>query len=262
MLKSLIEFYFMRKWHKGKMRVVRLLLKTLPYQSIRSHYGVILSCTPQDLTNAMAISGNYGLFISDHIKSLSKDCVFIDIGANYGLYSNLAAQHLTDGTVLSFEPNPRTYRHFLLALDKNGYKNIIPFHCAIGEKDDALKLTYNVEHSGSSSLASSAGTSENTVTVPVFNIAHWQMLDFLKTCSSIHIKIDVEGYESSIVNVLKLAPWFEKVQSIIVEIDHDNLLSFGAGASELYENLEQDGFRSRYGLNTNKKHYDELFQRD
>ena len=86
------------------------------FQSIASYYGPILSCNPGDKTNLYAITGGYGALLCDHIAALPRDSIFIDIGANYGLYSFLAAAHLTDGQVYAFEPNPVIYRHFLHGL--------------------------------------------------------------------------------------------------------------------------------------------------
>lgn len=260
MLKALIESYLQKKRHRGKTRLVRILLKMLPYKSIRTHYGVILNCNPTDKTNIYAISGDYGHMISDHIQTLPKDSIFIDIGANYGLYSNLAAKRLNNGKVFSFEPNPYIYRHFLLALEKNGFKNITPFHCAIGESDEFLKLSYDKKHSGISSLKNTTDNDQNSFTVPVFNISKWNILKSLESLNNIHIKIDVEGYETSIINTLQSAPWYKNVQSIIVEIDNKNLKSFGSSAKKLYDILEKNGFTPQIGFDENK-HYDEKFVR-
>lgn len=78
MLKSLIEYYLKQKRHRGKTRVVRRLLQLLPYQSIRSHYGVILGCNATDKTNIYATAGDYGYIISDHIKNIPTDSIFLE----------------------------------------------------------------------------------------------------------------------------------------------------------------------------------------
>ncbi|MEZ5902348.1 MAG: FkbM family methyltransferase [Alphaproteobacteria bacterium] len=256
MFKNIFEYYLRQKRHRGKSRIVKAVLSVFPFKTIKSHYGVSLSCNSKDKTNIYAISGDYGYIIYDHIKSLTPDSIFIDIGANYGLYSNLAAKHLYAGKVLSFEPNPYIYFHYLRALEKNNFKNIIPFHCAVGKNNDLLSLSYDKNHSGVSSLEHQYN--RESITVPVFNIVQWNLLNFLNEENKIHIKIDVEGYETEIIKVLKTAQWFKNVQSIIIEIDNENLKSFGSSAEELYNILKNSDLKPKIGLDSTK-HYDEIF---
>ena len=44
------------------------------------------------------------------IKNLKSNSIFFDIGANYGFYSLLAKQLITDGQVHAFEPTPTTFK--------------------------------------------------------------------------------------------------------------------------------------------------------
>lgn len=258
-LKSLFEYYILNTCHKGKRHIVRLILTIIPFHYIRSHYGPKLCCNPIDKTNIFAISGQYGNVISDHVESFEKDDIFIDIGANYGLYSLLAAEKLRLGKVFSFEPNPVSYRYFLNAIYLNKLKNIIPFNCAISEKSELLNLKYDEQHSGTSSLIFDKNKNQSSdFTVPAFNISKWDILDTAFAQSDIHIKIDVEGYEYSVVQVLKQANWFHKVKSIIVEIDEENLKRFGTSSKAVYEALESLYFTASIGLDSSK-HYDEIF---
>ena len=261
-MKKVIEYYIANIPHKGKRHIVRVILKLLPMKSIRSFYGPIMRSNPSDKTNVYAISGEYGRIISNHVESLSPESVFIDIGANYGIFSFLAAKHLTLGKVISFEPNPYIYKYFLENLKLNNPDNVVSFHCAVGEEDSFLKLQFDENHSGVSHVKTEVNNKENSalqhVNVPVFNINKWNFLSKEIQDSDINIKIDVEGYEYNIIKTLTNAPWFTQVKSIIVEIDDVNLRIFGATAKNIYDDLENIGFQSTYGINTNA-HYDEIF---
>ena len=264
-MKRAIEYYISNIHHRGKRHIVRNILKLLPISHIRSFYGPIMKSNPRDKTNVYAISGEYGRVISDHINTLSPDSIFIDIGANYGIFSFLAARHLTSGKVISFEPNPCIYRYFLENLELNNPNNLVSFHCAIGEENSFLKLQFDKNHSGKSHVKTEINNDEEDssfqyFTVPIFNINEWDFLSRSFENREINIKIDVEGYEYNIIKTLINAPWFSQVKSIIVEIDNDNLKTFGTSAANIYNNLEKLGFVSTYGLH-NTQHYDEIFVR-
>ncbi len=261
-MKKVIEYYITNISHKGKRHIVRVLLKLLPIKSIRSFYGPKMRSNPYDKTNVYAISGEYGRIISNHVESLSPESIFIDIGANYGIFSFLAAKHLTKGRVISFEPNPYIYKYFLENLKLNRPHNVVSFHCAVGEKDGFLKLQFDEKHSGLSHVKTEVNNQENAelqhVNVPVFNINNWDFLTDEIQDRCINIKIDVEGYEYNIIKTLINAPWFTQVQSIVVEIDDVNLHSFGATAQNIYDDLGNIGFQATFGINK-KAHYDEIF---
>ncbi len=258
MIKNLIQYYLKQKRHRGKTRLVKFILYLLPYRFIRSHYGVFLATNKKDITNIYAISGDYGYVIYNHIKSLSPDSYFIDIGANYGLFTNLAAQQLSNGQVFAFEPNPYIYRFFLYALEKNGHRNIIPFHCAVGPEDNLLSLSYNEKHSGLSSIQTHYNNDSKNITVPVFNIARLKGLDCLQDEKDIHIKIDVEGFEAVALQTILTSNWKKNIRSIVVEIDNSNLQSFGSSTSDLYNMMQHQGFKPTIGMNEDR-HYDEIF---
>ena len=258
MIKKTIEYYLAQKRHRGKSRVMRLLMSVIPFRSLRSHYGPVLCCNPKDKTNVYAISGDYGHVVSDHVKSLPGDGVFIDVGANYGLFSFMAAAHMKQ--VYAFEPNPAIYPFFVRSMLFNDAANIVPFHCAIGTEDGFLPLRYDSSHSGKSSLNTQGEDTGKSFTVPVFNIASWTVLDELNSAASIHVKIDVEGYEVGILETLKQASWYKNIKSIVVEIDDENIRKFGSSAKDLYALLQADGFTTTIGL-TPDKHYDEIFSR-
>lgn len=262
--RTMFQYYLQNINHRGKRHIVRTALKILPFKFIKTHYGPFLRCNPQDRTNIYAISGDYAHRISDHIHTFDQNSVFIDIGANYGLYSFLAADHMKQGHVFSFEPNPFIYRFFLDALFYNKARNIIPFHCAIGEQDSLMNLSFSQKHSGVSCLESSGTDTEaahDKFSVPVFNVARWAFLNnAIDAHVSIHIKIDVEGYEFSIVKLLRDADWFKQVQSLVIEIDDQNMRKFGMSADAIYEILEQEKFKPTFGLDT-QAHYDEIFVR-
>lgn len=256
-MKKLFEYYLQKIPHKGKRHIVRLVLKILPFKSLTGHYGPIMMVNKRDKTNIYALCGEYGETIADHIKKFEKGDVFFDVGANYGLFSLLASARVgNDGHVFSFEPNPAVYGYFLSNQYYNDCRNVVSFHCAISDQDKFSGLSFESGHSGKSHL-----TEQGRFTVPAFNPTKWNFLNEKIAGKNVHIKIDVEGYESKIIQVLMTAPWFSNVKSIIVEVDDQNLKAFGDTArSGIYEPLERLGFHSTINGKSGS-HYDEIFVR-
>lgn len=259
-MKKIIEYYIANVPHKGKRHTVRSLLKWLPLSHVKSFYGPIIKCNARDKTNVYAISGEYGRIISDHIEGLPEDSIFIDIGANCGIFSFLAAAHLTKGKVVSFEPNPEIYRFFIDNLKLNAPDNLIAMHCAVGESDGLLELETDARHSGKThiKLSPTAACAGKYYTVPAYNIATLEQLKTIVANNQTHIKIDVEGYEANIISALLRAPWFDNVCSITVEIDADNLSVFNKTPEEIYAALDTQNFTPKFGLQKDQ-HYDEIF---
>ncbi len=68
-------------------------------------------------------------------KTLKPGMVFMDIGANIGFYSMLAASKVgSSGKVISFEPNTENGRLIMLGMYKNKFQNISLYPFALGDK--------------------------------------------------------------------------------------------------------------------------------
>ena len=99
-----------------KLRIYQLVAPIY----FKTAYGIYLKYTPNDNTFRFAASGAYGSFISDHIKSISAD-IFIDVGANQGLYSILAANNKNIKNIISFEPNPILFERLTNNVQRNNF---------------------------------------------------------------------------------------------------------------------------------------------
>ena len=66
-----------------------------------------------DFTNTASLLGYYGDEIPDQIRKLASHDVFIDIGANTGVFSLVACDIVKDGFVFAFEPIPIWQQIFL-----------------------------------------------------------------------------------------------------------------------------------------------------
>lgn len=134
-------------------------------------------------------------------RTLPADGVFVDIGANVGLYSLWAAQRLgPGGRVLAIEPNPAALERLTLNIAFNGLgERITVVPNGVADREGVLRLHLDRRNMGRSSLK--VDTGEHV------DIACRPLLDLLRDHGAARIdilKIDVEGAED-----LVLVPFFE-----------------------------------------------------
>ena len=80
----------------------------------------------------------------------------MDIGANFGYYSLLAAKTGDFADIHAIEPHPETHRRLLMQIGANGWeKKITPHNIAASDKDGTLFI--DRESSGGASVSENAG---------------------------------------------------------------------------------------------------------
>jgi len=136
-------------------------------------------------------------------QELKQNSVFVDIGANAGIYTMTAAQCVGDaGRVLAIEPNPAVLDRlkFNMALNHFEHRVILEQSC-VGEAEGTVELTLDDTNLGGSSIV--AERSDKKISV-----ACYPLLSILKKYQVEKIdglKIDIEGAED-----MALAPFLEK----------------------------------------------------
>jgi FkbM family methyltransferase len=130
--------------------------------------------------------------------------VFIDIGANVGLFSLFVAARAGPGAViLAFEPEPENVRRLQFNIEVNPGLPIRVFPIALAEKEGSLLLKVDSRDRGGTRTlraddgAEQAGTSRVRCR-PLVDVLMEQGLQSIDA-----LKIDVEGFEDVI-----LAPFF------------------------------------------------------
>ena len=159
-------------------------------------------------------------------KNLKSDSVFIDIGANSGFYSLIAARTITrKGKIIAFEPNPVMIERFKLNISINNNNDIIqvmPF--GLADRATDFDLALDLKNLGGSTII-------KTDRQHIIKIKCVPLLDALKDKVS-HIdflKIDIEGADVLVMNAFfKSAPVSLYPKYIIIETDEGlDLKSFG-----------------------------------
>ncbi len=181
-------------------------------------FGVLMSSNWGDKTFEFCIYGEpYGRFYSNYLSSYPHEFTMVDIGANQGLYSLIAARNPNCRSVISFEPVHSTYSFLLsnIAVNVGGGK-IVPVNAAISSTDGSAEINIKAEHSGAASLhpldEPSAREEIRTVRVEAIRAYAPPGVRML-------VKIDTEGHEEVIIKELCNDPILSEIDSIFYEVD-------------------------------------------
>lgn len=127
---------------------------------------------------------------------------FLDVGANIGYFSLMASNLVgKDGLVLACEPSVRALSKLVTHIHQNTEKNVVLLSAGAGIESsiETLHLAQDT-NIGASTLRKISDHSAGDEKVLVLNLG--EMLDGLKFAPDV-IKIDVEGYEFSVLKGIR-----------------------------------------------------------
>lgn len=166
---------------------------------------------------------------------INKGDTLIDVGANIGFHSLYFAE-LTGitGKVICFEPVPYNFKSLLHNISLNSYSNIYPHNLALSNKAEEFSISINEE-------------SINPGAFNLFNKGEGTSIkcqigdEMLKEETVNFIKIDVEGYESFVIDGLKQTIAKQKPY-IIFEFDRNYQQKSELSADHIFEILTPLGY--------------------
>ncbi|TXI38472.1 MAG: FkbM family methyltransferase [Methylophilus methylotrophus] len=222
----------------------------------KSVYGVWLKNRSGDLTWKFAVQGKYGFYYSDWLKK-QQASIFIDIGANIGLYSLIAGTNHNFKAIYSFEPHPDTYQYLTDNIKINQVNNCIPYKLAISHKSEKQTIHVKPNHSGVATLRDVKSSEGYQSSIEI------ECIDEIKLDTLIHnpnnlpitIKIDVEGFELVVLQTLIKTSFWRNVKSIYYEVDESYL-----DYKKVESLLLSEGFIFE-AKNGSGEHYDLMFAR-
>ena len=187
-------------------------------------------------------------------KLLKKDMNVINIGANIGYFTLLAAREVgPQGKIFAFEPFPKTVELLQKNVDVNGYSNVDVVPMAVSDKTGTAKLALKPD--STHNFISNDISEYDTIDVPLtINqrrnfISEYDTIDVPLTTIDEYIKnqkidfviMDAEGFEPLILN--GMAKTLEKNPHIQIITEYNPYTLEVAGNTgekfiEIMENLE------------------------
>jgi FkbM family methyltransferase len=116
-----------------------------------------------------------------------------DIGANLGVISLLLAKNRASSNIFAFEPNPSTFAALLDNMRLNNAAGVKPQQAVVSDVDGTISFAANPLHRGTASIAKGAQTGSTALSVTLDSFIKQQSVQSIAI-----IKVDVEGYETSV----------------------------------------------------------------
>lgn len=156
---------------------------------------------------------------------LTPDMVFVDIGANVGVYTLFVSQKTQRrARVLALEPHPRTYAKLTCNCRLNGLDNVVALNVAAGLEEGRAELFSDGGGNigGASLLVEASGCKRSFAvkTAPLPKLLEAQSIDRIDL-----LKVDIEGFEDRALLPLLSDQSLKNLwpRSILIETVHQNL---------------------------------------
>lgn len=181
------------------------------------------------------------------VKSLLRPGMcFVDVGANWGYYTLLAADLVGPrGRVVAFEPHPALHRLLENNVRRNNLAPVVALQIAAADRRGEMNLA------GFDSGAANSGISRLTerpdASVPNYSVATEQLetvLDAQMVGDVDLLKMDIEGAEALVLPTMREGLARARYKHILLELHPSALVERGASASELVEWVLSFGYRA------------------
>lgn len=141
---------------------------------------------------------------------LREDDLFIDIGANIGSYTLLAASEVGAETI-SIEPIPENYTKLNSNIKLNDLSGKVKsLNIGVGSANGILKFTKSLDK------VNHVATDKETDTI---NVPIEKFDDIIAIQKTTLIKIDVEGFETEVLNGMEIALANPNLIGIVIELN-------------------------------------------
>jgi FkbM family methyltransferase len=190
-----------------------------------------------------------------HIRTI------IDIGANKGQFAKWISNIFPQAEIYCFEPLPEPFNLLKRWAEKQKNRRIKSFNFALGDNEGIVNIFMHIDHSSSSSFLKTTETCEQlypftkkqiTTKVKLRALDKW-IASIENPSLDILIKLDVQGYEASVIKGgIKT---FGMAKACILEVNLDQLYEDQATFESISKLLNDLGYC--YAGNLNQTYADD-----
>lgn len=244
LITSLIIWYARSVNHPLKIRIINALIKILNPDGIilKGINRESLRVSPTNYIGHQIIySGFYeskSLTLTLELLNSTDNPVFVDIGANMGLYS-LPISKVKGSTVYAIEPTAKNFWKLQqnFNLNNNLTNNIHLINIALSNKTEFSYISNPVDgNDGTFRVETNPSKKSYLTNLTTFD----NIIQFYNINNIDVLKIDVEGYEGKVFDGFKMLNQL-KPKNIIMEFS-DYVERVGYSKLELYDRLQKLGY--------------------
>ena len=250
--------------------------KLSPFKFCLSFYGVFIKKNYHDNSFKYYLIGQYGKFFSKFLKTQRGASIFLDIGANQGLYSLIALKNPFFTKIFSFEPQSKIYDILTENIQRNSRtERCVPMNFAISNSSKKGFMRIDEYDSGKSRIKANENgelidkaefSANRRETLAEWNARYrWENIELidgrklsnflsLEYGEKIGVKIDTETHEPFVLEALINTNFWQNVLWIFIEfsrkLDHQKCLDL----------LSKEGFSIAKKVGTDT-HYNLLMKR-
>ena len=195
------------------------------------------------------VFGSWEPVISAYLqKNLKAGDIFVDVGANIGYYTVLAARLVKDaGKVYSIEASPRIYELLRDNVARNAISNVEAINLAATDQPCTIPIWIgNEDNLGQTTIVESmSGRASGAVETMIEGRPLGEIVPLQDLLAARIIKIDVEGAEWMVLQGMKdLLPQLSDRTEIFVEACVGSLSKFGITIGEYLAVFREAGFEA------------------
>ena len=222
----------------------------------KSVYGPSLQTDWTDHQLYLCVTGRSGFKLYDVLQAKrAESFVFIDVGANIGLYSLLADKNEQCLKAYAIEPNTVVLQRLINNARSNHANKIEPLNVGIAENNGVKKLYLKDFSSG---LGNFLGRGEDCIDVEIRDFSLFNTFADQHPQTRFFLKIDVEGFELEVVRQLVKSHLRRVVDEVFMEISP--MWISKEDIEFIFKSLTRIGLKEVW-RSSNQKQYDVYFRR-
>jgi len=234
----------------AKWRIADFLRKKLAANPVHSIIkvagGTLMELDTSDfLQRELYVFRDFEPAISREIKKrLKAGDTFLDIGANVGFYSLIAARAVgAGGNVYAFEPAPKTRAVLENNRRLNGAKNVTAVSVGLSDAAGEGELFLDAKNNSGASSLRRTPNSGDSVCVMLDTYDHFAAVNALPNPAL--IKIDVEGAELKVLKGMTKLLSQPSRPAVILEVSEWSLEEMGSSKDELFKLMTSYGYKPK-----------------
>ncbi len=238
----------------GKERLASAIVPRTGKQIV-SIFGSRFSLDLSDFIQRNIYTGSYERLESQTVRRmLRRGMTFVDVGANVGYYTALAAELVgPEGRVLAFEPSEYAFPRLRRLVAMNQLRCVTVFQCGLADEPGQMTLYGGVEEDLFNNHTATMVPNDNPHqrSVEIDTLDH--ITDQLNVEHIDFMKIDVDGFEMLVLRGASRLISESRIDNILVECNEDWLQRANTNTAEITEYLESRSFQkcARIGKSDN-----------